>query len=392
MKKVFIVSAIRTPFGTYLGGLAPLSATQLGGIVVKEAVKKIGIDINEVQEVMMGNVLSANEGQGPARQAAIFGGLKPEVICTAVNKVCASGMKSIAFGAQSIMLGFNDVVVVGGMESMTNAPYYLDKARKGYHYGHSQLIDGLIKDGLWDVYNNFEMGNAAELCAKEYKITREEQDAFAIESYKRATKANEEGWLKSEIVPVKIPLKGEGILVISEDEQFKKVNYDKIPKLKPVFQKDGTVTAANASPLSDGACALVLMSEEKMKALGVKPMAKILSFADAAQAPEWFTTSPSKAIPKALSLAGKKIKDVDYFEINEAFSVVSIVNNRLLDLDPAKVDVFGGAVSIGHPLGASGARIITTLINILNKKNGTIGAAGICNGGGGASAMVIERM
>lgn len=392
MKKVFIVSAIRTPLGRFSGELSSLSATKLGSIALEEAVKRTGINSSEIQEVFMGNVLSANLGQAPARQAAIFGGLKPEVICTTINKVCASGMKAIMLGAESIMLGNNDVVVAGGMESMSNAPYYLAKARKGYRYGHAELIDGLIKDGLCDVFNNFEMGNAAELCAREYNISRQEQDAFAIESYRRAAKANEEGWAKNEIIPIEIPRKGKVSLIISEDEQYKKADFDKMPRLKPVFQKGGTVTAANSSPLSDGASALVLMSEEKMKALGIKPLVRILSFADAAQAPEWFTTSPSIVIPKAISKAGIKIDDVDYFEINEAFAVVSIVNNRLLKLDPEKVDIFGGAVSLGHPLGASGARIVTTLINVLNQKNGKLGVAGICNGGGGASAIVLERV
>jgi len=392
MKEVFIVSAIRTPLGRFSGALASFSATQLGSMAVKEAVRKSGIDSSEIQELIFGNVLSANLGQAPARQVAIFGGLKPEVICTTVNKVCASGMKAIMFGAESIMVGNNDIVVAGGMESMSNSPYYLDKARKGYRYGHAQLIDGLIKDGLWDVYNNFEMGGAAELCAKECNISRQEQDAFAMESYKRAAKANKEGWVKNEIVTIEVPRKGKESLFVSEDEQYKKADFDKIPHLKPVFKKGGTVTAANSSPLSDGASALVLMSEEKMKALGVSPIAKIISFADAAQKPEWFTTSPSIAIPKALKKAGIKINDVDYFEINEAFSVVSIINNRLLKLDPEKVDIFGGAVSLGHPLGASGARIVTTLINVLNQKNGSIGVAGICNGGGGASAIVIKKM
>ena len=391
MKEVYIVSATRTPLGSFSGALSSLSATQLGSIAVKEAVKRAGIESTHIQEVFMGNVYSANLGQAPARQAARFAGLPDNVPCTTVNKVCASGMKAIMFGAQSIMLGDNDVIVAGGMESMSNVPFYLDKARNGYRLGHGQLIDGLVKDGLWDVYKDYHMGNAAELCAKEYNITREEQDAFAIESYKRSANSWSKGLFKDEIVPVTISQRGKDTIV-NEDEEYKKVDFAKVPSLKPVFIKDGTVTAANASTLNDGASALVLMSKEKAKELGVKPLAKIVSFADAEQAPEWFTTTPSKAIPKAIAKAGMKPSDVQLYEINEAFSVVSLANNKLLNLDPSKVNVNGGAVAIGHPLGCSGARIIVTLINVLNQNNATIGAAGICNGGGGASAMVVEKM
>ena len=391
MKEVYIISVVRTPIGSFGGTLASLSATQLGAIAIKGLLKKTGINSNEVQEVIMGNVLTANLGQAPARQAAIFAGLPYEVPCTTINKVCASGSKAIMLAAQSIMIGFNDVVIAGGMESMSNVPYYLDKARSGYKLGNGQVIDGLIKDGLWDVYNDFHMGNAAELTAKEMNITREMQDQYAIESYQKSAKASESGMFKKEIVPVEIPQKGDPIM-ISEDEEFKKVNFDKIPALKPVFQKDGTVTAANASTLNDGASALLLMSKEKAEALGLKPLAKIVGFADAEQKPEWFTTTPSLAIPKALKNAKINASEVDFYEINEAFAVVSIANNIKLNLDPSKVNVFGGAVSLGHPIGCSGARIVTTLINVLDQKKGKIGVSGICNGGGGASAIVIEKL
>ncbi|MFL5729170.1 MAG: acetyl-CoA C-acyltransferase [Cytophagaceae bacterium] len=392
MKEVYIVSAVRTPIGSFGGSLASITAPQLGASAIKGALKKAGLDAKEVQEVYMGNVLTANIGQAPARQAAIFAGLPYEVPCTTINKVCASGSKAIMLAAQSIMLGINEVVVAGGMESMSNVPYYLDKARNGYKLGHGQLTDGLIKDGLWDVYNDFHMGNAAELTAKEMKISREMQDEFAIQSYKKSAAASQSGMFKDEIVGVEIPQRGAETLLVSEDEEFKKVNFDKVPTLKPVFQKDGTVTAANASSLNDGASALILMSKEKAEKLGIKPLARILGFADAEQKPEWFTTTPSLAIPKALKNAGIKESQVDFYEINEAFAVVSIANNMKLNLDPAKVNVFGGAVSLGHPIGCSGARIVTTLTNVLNKKNGKIGVTGICNGGGGASAIVIEKI
>ncbi|HEY8784698.1 MAG TPA: acetyl-CoA C-acyltransferase [Mucilaginibacter sp.] len=392
MKEVVIVSATRTPIGSFGGGLAPLSAIQLGAIVIKSAVEKAGLKPENIQEVYMGNVLSANLGQAPATQAAIFAGL-PYLPATTVNKVCASGMKAIMLAAQSIALGQNEIVLAGGMESMSNVPYYLDKARNGYRLGNGQITDGLIKDGLWDVYNDYHMGSAAELCAVECNISREEQDEFAIESYKRSQKAQSEGKFEQEITPVELKDKKKGdVTLFSEDEEPRAVKFDKIPALKPVFKKDGTVTAANASTLNDGAAALVLMSAEKAQEMGIKPLAKIVSYADAQQAPEWFTTSPSKAIPLALHRAGLSLKQIDYFEINEAFSVVSIANNQLLKLDPAKVNVNGGAVSLGHPLGASGARIIVTLLNVLQQNKGKYGAAGICNGGGGASAMVIENL
>lgn len=390
MKEVYIVSAVRTPMGSFGGSLASVSATKLGAIAIKEAVKRAGIDAKEIQEVYMGNVLQANLGQAPATQATKFAGLG-DIPSTTINKVCASGMKAVMLAAQSIQLGQNDVVVAGGMESMSNVPFYLDKARTGYKLGHQSVTDGLIKDGLWDVYNDYHMGSAAELCATECNISREDQDAFAIESYKRAQSAYEKGLFKNEIVPVEIESRA-GVTVVAEDEEYKAVKFDKIPGLKPVFKKDGTVTAANASTLNDGASALVLMSKEKADALGIKPLAKIRGFADAQQAPEWFTTAPSKAIPRAIAQAGISANDVDFYEINEAFSVVSLANNKELKLDPNKVNINGGAVSLGHPLGSSGSRIIVTLISVLNQQNAKIGVAGICNGGGGASAIVIEKM
>ncbi len=392
MKEVYIISAVRTPIGSFGGILSGISATQLGSIAIKGALQKANIAPTEVQEVFMGNVVSANLGQAPARQAAIFAGLPHEVVCTTVNKVCASGTKAIMFGAQSIMLGLNDVVVAGGMESMTNIPYYIEKARFGYKYGDGKLIDGLQKDGLWEVYHNYAMGNAADNTAKELNISRESQDAYAIESYKRAAKATESGWFKDEIVPVEVTQRGKDSFMISEDEEYKNVIFDKIPSLKPVFSKEGTVTAANASTINDGAAAVVLMSKEKADALGLKPIAKILGFADAEQEPQWFTTSPALAIPKALKLARVSPKEVDYYEINEAFSVVALANMDKLSLDPAQVNVFGGAVALGHPLGCSGARIVSTLTNVLKQRGGSIGVAGICNGGGGASAIVLEKM
>jgi acetyl-CoA C-acetyltransferase len=339
----------------------------------------------------MGNVLSANLGQAPATQAAKFAGL-PDIPATTINKVCASGIKAIIIAAQSIALGENDIVIAGGMESMSNVPYYLDKARNGYRLGNGQIIDGLVKDGLWDVYNDYHMGSAAELCATECNISREDQDAFAIESYKRSQAAQANSKFKNEIITLEIKDKKGEITLIEHDEEINAVKFDKIPGLKPVFKKDGTVTAANASTLNDGAAALVLMSKTKIQELGLKPLAKIISYADAQQAPEWFTTTPAKAIPKALERAKIKSSDVDFYEINEAFSVVSLANNRILELDPAKVNINGGAVSMGHPLGASGARIVVTLLNVLQQNGGKIGVAGICNGGGGASAIIIENM
>lgn len=391
MNEVYIISAVRTPIGSFGGALASLSATVLGGIVIKAAIERAGIKNEQVQEVLMGNVLSANIGQAPATQAAKFAGL-PDLPATTINKVCASGTKAIILAAQSILLGENDIVVAGGMESMSNVPYYLDKARNGYRLGHGQIIDGLVKDGLWDVYNDYHMGSAAELCAEECGISREEQDAYSIESYKRSQSAQANGQFKNEIIPVEIKGRKGELTVVEHDEEVHAVKFEKIPTLKPVFKKDGTVTAANASTLNDGAAALVLMSKTKAEELGLKPLARIISYADAQQAPEWFTTAPSKAIPLAMKRGKIKPSDVDYYEINEAFSVVSLANNKILELDPSKVNVNGGAVSMGHPLGASGARIVVTLLNVLQQNSGKIGVAGICNGGGGASALIIENL
>ncbi|MBD3750039.1 MAG: acetyl-CoA C-acyltransferase [Sphingobacteriales bacterium] len=391
MKEVYIVSAVRTPIGSFGGSLAAFSATQLGGFAIKSALEKAGIQPQQVQEVFMGNVLSANLGQAPATQAAKFAGL-PDIPTTSINKVCASGMKAVMLAAQSIANGDQDIIIAGGMESMSNVPYYIDKARSGYKLGHGQLTDGLIKDGLWDVYNDYHMGSAAELCATDCHISREDQDAYAIQSYERSQKAIAEGKFKAEIIPIEGKDRKGNSTFINDDEEPANVKFDKIPGLRPVFKKDGTVTAANASTLNDGAAALVLMSKEKAKELGLKPLAKILAYADAQQAPEWFTTAPSKAIPKALQKAGLAVDDIDLFEINEAFSVVAIANNQELKLNPDKVNVNGGAVSMGHPLGCSGARIIVTLIHALQQNQGRLGVAGICNGGGGASAIVLENL
>ncbi|HUH19494.1 acetyl-CoA C-acyltransferase [Albibacterium sp.] len=390
-QEVFIVSAVRTPIGSFGGKLSALSATELAGKAIAEAVKRANINQNQVEEVYLGNVLSASLGQAPATQAAKFAGLS-DIPATTVNKVCASGMKAIMLAAQSISLGLNDIVVAAGAESMSNVPYYLDKARTGYRLGNGELIDGLVKDGLWDVYNDYHMGSAAELCANECSISREDQDAYAIESYKRAQHASNNGRFKNEIIPIEIVGRKGEVTIIDEDEEIYNVNFEKIPGLKTVFQKEGTVTAANASTLNDGAAALILMSKSKLEELGLKPIAKILSYADAQQAPEWFTTAPAKAIPKALELANIESKDVDYYEINEAFSVVSLANNKLLNLPAEKVNINGGAVALGHPLGASGARIVVTLLNVLEQNKGRIGVAGICNGGGGASSIVIEKL
>ncbi len=391
MKEVYIVSAARTPIGSFNGALSSISATKLGAAAIKGALDKIKLAPGEVQQAYMGCVLQGNLGQAPARQAAKFAGLPNETQCTTINKVCASGLKSIVIGAQNIMLGDAEVVVAGGMENMSATPYYLDQARTGYRLGNGTVIDGVVKDGLTDVYHQNHMGNSAELCAKEYNITREAQDAFAIESYTRAAKAWKAGNFTEEVVPVTVSSK-KGDIIVSEDEEYKQVNFEKIPQLKPVFDKAGTVTAANASTLNDGAAALILMSKEKAEKLGLKPLAKIIGYADAEQAPEWFTTTPSKAIPAAVAKAGLKMSDIEYFEINEAFSVVSIANNQLMNLDPTKVNINGGAVAIGHPLGCSGARIVVTLLNVLKQQNARYGAAGICNGGGGGSAIVIERI
>ncbi len=392
MKEVYIISAVRTPIGSFGGSLSSLTAIQLGSTAIKGALAKANVDAKEVNEVFMGNVVSANLGQAPARQASIGAGIGYNVPCTTINKVCASGMKSVMLAAQGIMLGQNDVVVAGGMESMSNIPYYIPKARYGYKYGNAELVDGLAKDGLWEVYNEFPMGNCADNTAKEMNISREEQDEYTINSYKRSAESWANGAFNDEIVPVEVPQRrGEPILV-TEDEEFKNVKFEKIPGLRPVFSKEGTVTAANASTINDGASALVLMSKEKAEELGVKPIARIAGFADAAQDPIWFTTAPSLALPKAIANAGIKKEDVDYYEINEAFAVVALANNKEMGLDADRVNTLGGAVSLGHPLGASGARIIATLTNVLNQKGGKYGAAGICNGGGGASAIVIEKM
>ncbi len=391
MKEVVIVAAARTPIGSFGGTLSVFSATQLGGFAIKGALEKAGIKPEHVQEVYMGNVLSANLGQSPATQAAKYAGL-PDLPTTTINKVCASGTKAIMLAAQSIALGENDIVVAGGMESMSNVPYYLDKARNGYRLGHGQIIDGLVKDGLWDVYNDYHMGVAAELCADTCGISREAQDEFAVKSYQRAQRAQDDGKFTSEIIAVEIKNRKGDISLFVNDEEPLAVKFDKIPSLKPVFKKDGTVTAANASTLNDGAAALVLMSLDKANELGIKPIAKIRAYADAQQAPEWFTTAPSKAIPLALQRAGIPLESVDYFEINEAFSVVALANNQELNLSEDKVNVNGGAVAMGHPLGASGARIVVTLLSVLQQNNGKIGVAGICNGGGGASAVVIENL
>jgi acetyl-CoA C-acetyltransferase len=391
MKEVYIVSAVRTPMGSFGGKLASFSATQLGSIAIKGAIERIKLNPAEITEVYMGSVLQANLGQAPARQAALFAGLKDTVHCTTINKVCASGMKAVMMAAQSIMLGDNDVVVAGGMESMSNVPFYVANMRWGNKYGDSKLIDGLAKDGLTDVYHNYAMGNAADLCARECGFTREDQDSYAIESYKRSAAAWQAGKFNEEIVPVEIPQRKGDPVLFAEDEEFKNVNFDKMSGLKPAFSKEGTVTAANASTMNDGAAALVLMSKEKMEMLGLKPLAKICSYADAEQAPEWFTTTPSKALPRAVSKAGLKITDLDYVELNEAFSVVALANIKEMGLDASKVNVNGGAVSLGHPLGCSGARILVTLIHVLKQNNARYGGAAICNGGGGASAMVIER-
>jgi acetyl-CoA C-acetyltransferase len=391
MKEVFIVAAARTPMGSFMGSLKDFSATQLGAVAIKEAVKRAGIEGTEVNDVLMGCVMQAGLGQAPARQAAKFAGLPDQVQCTTINKVCASGMKAVMQGTQSILLGDADVVVAGGMESMSKVPYYSHNMRGGNKYGNVTLEDGIAKDGLQDVYNNYPMGCAAEVCAKEMNISREEQDAFAIDSYKRSQAAWEAGKFSTEIAAVEIPQRGGEPKIMDKDEEPWNVKFDKIPGLKPVFQKDGTVTAANASTMNDGASALVLMSGEKMNALGLKPLAKVIGYADAEQAPEWFTTAPSLAIPKAVAKAGLQLSDIEYFEINEAFSVVSLANNKNLNLDPSRVNVWGGAVSMGHPLGNSGSRIIVTLMNVLQQNNARYGVAGICNGGGGASAVVIER-
>jgi len=390
-KEVYIIAAVRTPLGSFGGSLKSFSATQLGGFAIKGAIQQSGIDPNIIDEVIMGSVIQANLGQAPARQASKFAGLPDAVICSTVNKVCASGMKAIALATQSILLGDASIIIAGGMESMSNVPFYVDSVRWGNKYGNTSLIDGLSKDGLTDVYDGKAMGNAAELCANTCGISREDQDTFAIESYKRSQAAIQDGKFEQEIIPIEIPQRNGLPLILSKDEEPFNVKFDKIPTLKSAFIKEGTVTAANASTMNDGAAALLLMSKEKADELGLKPIAKIVSYADAEQAPEWFTTAPSLAVPKAVEKAGLQMNQIDYWELNEAFSVVGIENSKRMQLDPSKVNVNGGAVSLGHPLGCSGARIIVTLINVLKQNKGKYGAAGICNGGGGASAMVIEN-
>ena len=391
MKEVYIISAVRTPMGSFGGALSSVPATKLGAAAIKGALDKAGVAPNAVEEVFMGNVLQAGLGQAPARQAAMFAGITNDVPCTTVNKVCASGMKSLSLAAQSIICGDNAIVVAGGMENMSMVPHYYN-ARNATKLGDVKMKDGMVLDGLTDVYNAVHMGVCAETCAAEHNISREEQDNFAIESYKRSAAAWDAGKFDDEIVPVEVPQRRGDAIVVSKDEEYNAVKMEKIPQLRTVFQKDGTVTAANASTLNDGASALVLMSKEKAEELGLTPIAKLVGYGDAAHEPEWFTTAPSKAVPVALKKAGLEVSDIDYWELNQAFSVVGIYNTKALGLDPAKVDVNGGAVSLGHPLGNSGSRIIVTLINVLKQNGGKYGAAGICNGGGGASAMVIENV
>ena len=391
MKEVVIVSAVRTPMGSFGGSLSTVSATQLGAIAIKGALQKINLDPNEVEEVYMGNVLQANLGQAPAKQAAIFAGISENTPCTTVNKVCASGMKAISLATQAIKCGDADVVVAGGMENMSSVPHYYS-ARNAVKLGDVKITDGMVKDGLTDVYNQVHMGVCADQCADEHHISRKDQDDFAIESYQRAAKAWTAGNFNEEIVPVAVPQRRGEDIIVSEDEEYKNVKLEKIPQLRAVFNKEGTVTAANASTLNDGASALVLMSKEKAEELHIRPIAKVVSYADAAQEPKWFTTAPAKALPKPLAKANLSTEEIDFWELNQAFSVVGLVNTKLLGLDPTKVDVNGGAVALGHPLGSSGSRIIVTLINVLKQNNGRFGAAGICNGGGGASAFVIENM
>eukprot|EP00761_Pharyngomonas_kirbyi_P011629 gb/GECH01011655.1/.p1 GENE.gb/GECH01011655.1/~~gb/GECH01011655.1/.p1 ORF type:complete len:418 (+),score=104.24 gb/GECH01011655.1/:1-1254(+) len=391
-RRPVIVSAVRTPVGAFNGKLSSLSGDKLGSLSIKMAVDKAGIAVSDVQEAILGNVLSAGMGQAPARQAALGAGLLESTVCTTINKVCSSGMKSVGLAAQSVMLGQSSCVVAGGFESMTNAPFYLPKARSGYGYGHGTIEDAIQKDGLTDAYNDKAMGWCAEQCAEKYKFSREDQDNYAVESYRRANDAIEAGKFKDEIIPINIPQKKGDPLRVDTDEEPFNVKLEKVPKLRPVFQKDGTVTAANASSINDGAASIVVMSEAKAKRVGAQPIARILGMADAEQSPVEFTTAPAAAIPKSLKNAGVDKKDVDFYEINEAFSVVSLANLKLLDLDPSVVNVNGGAVALGHPIGCSGARILVTLLNVLKQNDKSMGVAGICNGGGGASSMVVERM
>jgi acetyl-CoA C-acetyltransferase len=392
MRNTVIVAAKRTPIGSFGGSLSSFTAPELAASVILELVKKTGIKPDDIEEVAIGNVLTAGIGQAPARQAAIKAGLNERTPATTVNKVCASGTKAIMIAADQIALGQNEIMFAGGMESMSNVPYYLTKQRFGSKLGHVQSLDGIITDGLWDVYNDFHMGNAGEICAKECNISREDQDEFAITSYKRAIAAHKNGWFGDEIITMKVKDRKGNVTEVTMDEELDRVNFDKIPSLKPVFDKEGTITAANASSINDGAAGVLLMSEEKAKEMGLKPMARILSHASAAKAPEWFTTAPADAIPIALKRAGVSKDEIDLFEINEAFSVVSLANNQILELDPEKVNIHGGAVSIGHPIGCSGARIVVTLLHALQRTGGTLGCVGICNGGGGASSLVVEMM
>lgn len=392
MKEVVIVSAVRTPLGSFGGALSGISAPRLGAKAITAAIERAGIQPQDVQEVLMGNVLQAGQGQAPARQAAIFAGIGNHVPCTTINKVCSSGMKAIMMAAQSIKAGDAEIIIAGGMENMSAVPHYLMSGRNGVKLGNTPLVDGLVNDGLTDVYNDQHMGLCAELCATEHSFSREEQDAFALESYARSAKAWEGGKFKEEVVPVAVPQRRGDDIIVDTDEDFSKVRHDKVPSLRPVFKKDGTITAANASNINDGACAMVIMCADKATELGLKPLAKITGYADAAHEPEWFTTAPAKALPKALSKAGITLEDVDYFEFNEAFSVVGLANMKILGLSNKNVNVNGGAVSLGHPLGASGARIVNTLLSVLEQNDGKIGAAAICNGGGGASALVVELL
>ncbi|MCO5249717.1 MAG: acetyl-CoA C-acyltransferase [Chitinophagales bacterium] len=391
MREVYIVGMGRTPIGSLGGVLSSQTALDLGKTAIQKAMERAGVKGDQIDEVIMGNVLSANVGQSPARQVALASGIDKKAICTTVNKVCASGLKAITLGTQAIRLGDADIIVAGGMESMSNAPFYLPKGRAGIKYGNGQILDAIVRDGLQDPYNGTMMGNTAELCADKYNFTREQQDAYALESYKRAADAYANGWFADELAPVTISTR-KGETVVAEDEEYKNLRADKVSTVKPAFKKDGTVTAVNSSKINDGAAALVLMSKEKAEELDIKPIARIVSYADAEQEPDWFTTTPSKAIPKAVAKAGKELGDIDFFEINEAFAVVSLANIQLMNLDPAKVNALGGAVSLGHPIGMSGARIVCTLISTLRHKNGRFGAVGICNGGGGASALVLEKL
>jgi acetyl-CoA C-acetyltransferase len=392
MREVVIASACRTPIGSFNGSLSSLPAPKLGAVVIDEALKRANVPKEMVDEVIMGCVLTAGVGQAPARQAAIFAGLPTKVECMTINKVCGSGLKAVMLATQAIKLGDADIIVAGGMESMSNAPYILDKARTGYRMGHGQLIDSMIKDGLWDVYNDFHMGNAGELCARECNISRQEQDEFAVLSYKRALEAIEKGYFKEEIVPVKVPQPKGGEVIVDEDEEPKRVNFEKIPQLKPAFDPNGTITPANASKINDGASALVLMSKEKAEELGVKPLARIVAYSSAAKDPAWFTTAPVDAIEKVLKKAGMRKEDIDLFEVNEAFAVVALATSKLGGIPIEKMNIHGGAVALGHPIGASGARILTTLLYAMKRKNARFGLAAICIGGGEASAVIVEKI